>query len=196
VATGCDGRPLNGPGGVLVTCGGTQESTGCDGKPLNGPGGVLVTCRATQESTGCDGEPLNGPGGVFVTCQDPNAGAGVSLADMTGSERRLVIGQMKDLKRDLQPGEYTLLPWLKGKLDSPRAYWQRNASVLRASLRFGVTAVRDASPAYVRPQHLLRNGPVSIDGEKAFFNFLDAERRLLENLGWTYDASTGEYSAP
>jgi hypothetical protein len=76
------------------------------------------------------------------------------------------------------PNEYTILDKLDPSLGNPRANWYRNAGVLRDQVSNGLTQVRDASPT-------------NFDGQ-----FLNAERNLLNNLGWLYDEPSSIYYAP
>ncbi len=99
--------------------------------------------------------------------------------------RILVIGRGEDLEAvgALQPGEFTLLPKLTPNLGDPQLNWIRNSSQLRLTIRNGVTQIRDASPLFKY-----------VPGEPG--QFLNAERNLLRNLGWTYDETTYLWSAP
>ena len=92
---------------------------------------------------------------------------------------RTVIGKIKDLD-NLAPGENTLLKHLPDQ-GTPRANWRQNSSVLRQEIRKG-NPIRDAS---LNPDGSLKNFPGS---------FLEAERNLLRNQGWTFDPSTGLWS--
>jgi RHS repeat-associated protein len=108
------------------------------------------------------------------------ADAGAAAARSGGYIERLVIGRTKDLTASgaLRPGEYTLLPKLSPNLGCPKANWTRNSSVLRDQLRKGVKRIRDASPGDTRGQ------------------FLNAERNVLRNRGWTHNEWSGEWLAP
>jgi hypothetical protein len=90
-----------------------------------------------------------------------------------------VIGKVKDLD-NLAPGENTLLKHLPDQ-GNPRANWCQNSSVLRQEIRKG-HPIRDAS---LNPDGTLKVYPAS---------FLEAERNLLINQGWTFDPSTGLWS--
>lgn len=87
-----------------------------------------------------------------------------------------VIGRTRDLK-NLAVGERSLLDRLTPNLGSPRANWQRNAGVLRQEMRRGLP-IRDASPG--------DTGGV----------FLNAERALLIDRGWTFNPQTGYWMPP
>ncbi len=106
--------------------------------------------------------------------------AGVGAVEEASGFARLVIGRTSDLTAPaaLQPGEYTLLDRLTPSLSSPKANWIRNSTALRQELRSGVTQIRDASPG-------------NTAGE-----FLNAERNLLTNRGWTFDPTTSTWNAP
>lgn len=97
----------------------------------------------------------------------------------SGAPNRTVIGKVKDLD-NLAPGENTLLKHLPDQ-GTPRANWRQNSSVLRQEIRKG-NPIRDAS---LNPDGTLKNYPGS---------FLEAERNLLRNQGWTFDPSTGLWS--
>jgi hypothetical protein len=103
-----------------------------------------------------------------------------SFTDTGAPGLRLVIGRMADLTADdaLGPGEYTLLARTTPNLGSAKLNWLRNAGELRKELSNGVRVIRDASPNDFRGQ------------------FLNAERNLLRNRGWTFDRSTNLWHAP
>jgi len=86
-----------------------------------------------------------------------------------------VIGRTKDLK-NLRAGERSLLDRLPNQ-GSPKANWKQNSGVLREEMRRG-QPIRDASPGDVR-------GP-----------FLNAERALLEDRGWTFNPGTNLWMPP
>jgi hypothetical protein len=90
-------------------------------------------------------------------------------------ERTTVIGRVKDLQ-NLGSGEASLLNRLPNR-GSPRANWRQNAGVLRAEMRRG-RPIRDASPG--------DNGG----------QFLNAERYLLQQRGWTFDPATNFWMPP
>jgi RHS repeat-associated protein len=92
----------------------------------------------------------------------------------------LVIGRTSDLLAPgaIGPDESTLLDKLTPELGSPQANWYRNAGALRAALNDGITEIRDASPGDSGGQ------------------FLNAERNLLQNRGWTFDPITNTWYAP
>ncbi|MGR4876191.1 RHS repeat-associated core domain-containing protein [Pseudoxanthomonas sp. LARHCG66] len=86
-----------------------------------------------------------------------------------------VIGRVKDLQR-LGSGERSLLSRLPN-LGNPRANWRQNAGVLREEMRLG-RPIRDASPGDTAGQ------------------FLNAERNLLRDRGWTFDSQTNFWMPP
>lgn len=97
---------------------------------------------------------------------------------------RAVIGKLDDIAPGrLRPGENNLLKHLEGDLGSPQANWGRNSSVLRTEMNKGLP-IRDASVDPATGQLLNNTG------------FLRAERNLLQNHGWTYDAATTMWSPP
>ena len=100
----------------------------------------------------------------------------VGLAGRVVSRSTLVIGRTRDLQR-IAAGERTLLPRLTPNLGNPRANWYRNAGELRAEMQRGLP-IRDASPGD-------RGG-----------QFLNAERALLAERGWTFNAQTGYWLPP
>jgi RHS repeat-associated protein len=95
---------------------------------------------------------------------------------------RLVIGKMDDLAREgaVGAGEVRLV---LGDLGTPRANWAQNARALRAYMSTG-RPIRDASVNPLTGELLNNTG------------FLRAERELLRNRGWTYDASTTLWNPP
>jgi RHS repeat-associated protein len=79
-----------------------------------------------------------------------------------------VIGRVKDLQ-NLGAGEKSLLDQLPD-LGSPKANWHQNSGVLRQEMNRGLP-IRDASVGDTGGQ------------------FLNAERNLLQDRGWTFDGS-------
>ncbi|MFZ2405696.1 MAG: RHS repeat-associated core domain-containing protein, partial [Methylobacter sp.] len=86
-----------------------------------------------------------------------------------------VIGRTKDLK-NLNPGEKSLLDRLPDQ-GNPKANWEQNSSVLRQEMANN-RPIRDASPGDT-------SGP-----------FLNAERNLLSDRGWTFDPQTNYWVPP
>jgi RHS repeat-associated protein len=101
-------------------------------------------------------------------------GAGLAIAG-AAKEATTVIGRVKDLKA-LGPGEKSLLARLPN-LGSPKGNWQQNSGVLREEIRLG-KPIRDASPGDTAGQ------------------FLNAERGLLRDRGWTFDPKTNFWNPP
>ena len=93
-----------------------------------------------------------------------------------------VIGKMKDLQ-NLRPAENTLLKHLQPDLGTPQANWARNSGVLRREMGKGLP-IRDAS---VDATGRLVDYPGS---------FLNAERNLLHDRGWTYDPGATLWRPP
>ncbi|WP_419632435.1 hypothetical protein, partial [Thiolapillus sp.] len=89
--------------------------------------------------------------------------------------RTTVIGRVKDLQ-NLRKGEQSLLNRLPDR-GSPKANWKQNSSVLRKEMARG-KPIRDASPGDTSGQ------------------FLNAERNLLRNRGWTFDSETNYWNPP
>jgi hypothetical protein len=90
-------------------------------------------------------------------------------------ETTTVIGRVRDLK-NLAAGEKSLLDRLPN-LGNPKANWKQNAGVLREEMRRGLP-IRDASPGDTAGQ------------------FLNAERNLLRDRGWTFDPKTNYWTPP
>jgi hypothetical protein len=88
-----------------------------------------------------------------------------------------VIGRGKDLaKADaLKMGEYKL-SW-ESKLPDYKAEWKENAGRLRTAMQEG-QPIRDVSPGDI-------GGP-----------FLNAERNLLRDRGWTFDSTKNYWFPP
>ena len=94
----------------------------------------------------------------------------------TTKATRTVIGRTKDL-RHLPSDEKSLLDRLTPDLGSPKPNWKRNSGVVRQEMRRGLP-IRDASP-----------------GDTSGV-FLNAERALLRDRGWTFDSKTGYWMPP
>jgi hypothetical protein len=90
-------------------------------------------------------------------------------------ETTTVIGRVKDLQK-LGPGEKSLLDRLPD-LGSPKANWKQNSGVLRQEMNRGLP-IRDASVGDTGGQ------------------FLNAERNLLRDRGWTFDGTYWNPPAP
>jgi hypothetical protein len=101
-----------------------------------------------------------------------------------GTEKgsQTAIGKVKDLQ-GLGPGENTLLKHLPDQ-GSPRANWAQNSGVLRREMSKG-RPIRDAS---VDPT---TGNLIEYPG-----SFLNAERNLLREHGWTFEPGTGLWSPP
>ena len=91
------------------------------------------------------------------------------------AEATTVIGRVKDLQ-NLGRTEKSLLDRLPD-LGNAKANWQQNAGVLRDEMRRGAP-IRDASPGDTAGQ------------------FLNAERNLLRDRGWTFDPQTNFWMPP
>ena len=113
--------------------------------------------------------PIAGPGFAAV-------GLGVrTVGSAATKEATTVIGRVKDLK-GLQAGEQSLLERLPN-LGGPKANWSQNSGVLRQEMGRGLP-IRDASPGDTAGQ------------------FLNAERGLLRDRGWTFDSKTNFWMPP
>lgn len=104
------------------------------------------------------------------------AKAADKLADIDHS-KALVIGRGRDLRQEgaLAADEYKL-QW-ESKLPDVKAEWKENAGRLRAAMKQG-RPIRDASPGDDRGM------------------FLNAERNLLRDRGWTFDDKTSYWMPP
>lgn len=98
-----------------------------------------------------------------------------ALQGAVAAEETTVIGRVKDLQ-SLKPGERSLLDRLPNQ-GSPKANWTQNSGVLRQEMAKG-QPIRDASP-----------------GDTAG-RFLNAERNLLKDHGWTFDPNTNYWMPP
>jgi hypothetical protein len=117
-----------------------------------------------------------GLGGEIMAPCGMGGGGGASRGG--SSPPTTVIGRTKDLKDSskLGPNEQTLLDRLPNRGD-PKSNWEQNSSVLRQIMRERLP-IRDVSPGDTGGQ------------------FLNAERNLLRNNGWTFDAGTGYWNPP
>jgi hypothetical protein len=102
-------------------------------------------------------------------------GRGPLIAEAAAKDTTVVIGRVKDLE-SLALGEVSLLDRLP-YLRTPKANGQQNAGVLREAMARGLP-IRDASPLDTTGQ------------------FLNAERNLLRNNGWTFDRATNYWMPP
>ncbi len=117
--------------------------------------------------------------GPEMSCGGGAGGGGRMSGPATSKDvvtaERAVIGRVKDLQ-NLPTGEKSLLDRLPDK-GNPRANWVQNSGVLRQEMNRGLP-IRDASPG---------------DGAGQFLN---AERYLLKERGWTLDAKTNYWLPP
>jgi hypothetical protein len=115
--------------------------------------------------------------------QQITLGYGESASDSSlasrgaGEAERLVIGRGADLAKPgaLNPGEFKL-GW-ESKLPDFKAEWKMNEGFLRQEMR-NMRPIRDASPG--------DTGGI----------FLNAERNLLRDRGWSFDANTSQWMPP
>jgi RHS repeat-associated protein len=98
----------------------------------------------------------------------PAVQSGLDKACKVAKETTTVIGRVKDLQK-LGPGEKSLLDRLRD-LGSPKLNWKQNSDVLRQEMNRGLP-IRDASVGDTGGQ------------------FLNAERNLIRDRGWTFDGS-------
>jgi hypothetical protein len=144
--------------------------------------GAEVADTGALVAEGTDVAATTAASGLGAAATATAADEATALAEEVGpgSVQRLVIGRMRDLEVPgaLGDDEYTILDQLTPDLGEPQANWIRNSSVLRNEIRNGVTEIRDASPGDTSGQ------------------FLNAERNVLENKGWIYDAVSHLWKAP
>lgn len=146
------------------------------------PVSAAVAAPAENRASGSAADPDNLIGIEARLSEDAvreNVALGYDIASDDAVSARgttTVIGRTKDLG-NLAKGERSLLDRLKGDLGSPQANWKRNSGVLREEMRRG-QPIRDASPG--------DNGGV----------FLNAERNLLRDRGWTFDSNSGYWMPP
>jgi hypothetical protein len=113
----------------------------------------------------------------------PRVAAGLSAlrgavaARGAGAAERLVIGRGADLAKPgaLEAGERAL-SW-PSKMPNAAAEWKINSGLLRQEMQRGLP-IRDLSPG--------NTGGM----------FLNAERNLLQNHGWTFDAGANLWMPP
>lgn len=108
-------------------------------------------------------------------CLNPLNWLKFNAAAKATSDATTAIGRVKDLQK-LSPGEKSLLDKLPYRGD-PKSNWQQNAGVLREEMRAG-KPIRDASPGDTSGQ------------------FLEAERNLLKDRGWSFDSQTNHWLPP
>ncbi|WP_266169233.1 RHS repeat domain-containing protein [Dyella subtropica] len=113
-------------------------------------------------------------GGIIVDVATAVATEGDSL-EISAGRSTTVIGRVKDLQ-SLGAGEQSLLSRLPNR-GSPKANWTQNAGVLRQEMARRVP-IRDASPGNNSGQ------------------FLNAERNLLRDRGWTFNENTNYWMPP
>jgi RHS repeat-associated protein len=99
-----------------------------------------------------------------------------TIAISAAKSATTVIGRTKDLK-NLAAGERSLLDRLTPDLGSAKANWARNSGVLREEMGRGLP-IRDLSPG-------------NTAGE-----FLNAERALLRDRGWSFNPQTNFWMPP
>ena len=89
---------------------------------------------------------------------------------------------MADLEKGVGANEYTLLDQLPN-MGSPKLNWKQNSGVLRKVMSRG-QPIRDAS--------------VGADGQLIQYpgSFLNAERYLLQDRGWSFDPKSGYWMPP
>jgi RHS repeat-associated protein len=121
--------------------------------------------------------------GAAVIFPGVPGGAGTLLKAARGADKAIdvakgeatVIGRVKDLQ-NLKQGEKSLLDRLPDQ-GSSKANWKQNSGVLRQEMGKG-QPIRDASPGDTAGQ------------------FLNAERNLLQDRGWTINPKTNYWNPP
>jgi RHS repeat-associated protein len=137
------------------------------GNTLTNPYQLGTTVGNVVGSTAI-GAGINAVGGAVI-------GQAADVGTVAGSEPTTVIGRVNDLQ-NLAPGEQSLLDRLPDQGD-PQANWQQNSGVLRQEMNRGLP-IRDASPGDTGGQ------------------FLNAERNLLQDRGWTPNPDTNMWMPP
>jgi RHS repeat-associated protein len=150
-----------------------------NGMPRDVAGVVAAGRNAGMQIAGAVGDVITGLGTLNALLTPPgteNAYQGtLPVAGPVAKSATTVIGRVKDLKT-LGAGEKSLLDRLPNR-GNPKANWQQNAGVLREEMRLG-KPIGDASP-----------------GDTAG-RFLNAERNLLRDRGWTFDPKTNYWNPP
>ena len=115
--------------------------------------------------------------GLSAAAALPFVGAAANVARLGRgvTNGTTVIGRVKDLK-NLKPGERSLLDRLPDK-GNPKENWKQNSGVLRQEMGRR-KPIRDASPGDTSGQ------------------FLNAERNLLKDRGWSFDYKTNYWNPP
>ena len=142
---------------------------------------AMAAGRAANAKHISESVPGN-PTDVFTTRRQFSKAFALSSGSFNATRGTATIGRLKDLAK-LGPGEKTLLKHLEGDLGSPAANWARNSGVLRQEMAKGLP-IRDAS--------------VDAAGKLVDHSgtFLNAERNLLRDRGWSFDPSTTLWSPP
>jgi RHS repeat-associated protein len=143
---------------------------GALGEALPDPGVIQSAGMAVHPTLGM-GVGAAARGLVTLARMDKAAGATVAAA----KGETTVVGRVKDLQ-NLKQGEKSLLDRLPDQ-GSPKANWKQNSGVLRQEMGKG-EPIRDASPGDTAGQ------------------FLNAERNLLTDRGWTFDSKTNNWNPP
>jgi RHS repeat-associated protein len=170
-------------GGAAAVAGGGKFAngaiTGAFGYLFNGAAGRFVGGLIGGAIFGI-GAIETGPSDIFALLTGHFAGGeiGSRIEDAlfgTGAETTTVIGRTNDLQ-NLGPDERSLLDRLPDQ-GSPKANWDQNSSLLRQEMSLGLP-IRDASPG--------DTGGV----------WLNAERNLLIDRGWTFNPQTNYWMPP
>lgn len=167
LGAGDDDNDAGSTAGISQNCLGAQSM----------PGGYICSGGGNDTSyIRQDTHPMLGAT-ISTPAPGPDGGDdGDDAPSKTAGPTTTVIGRIKDLK-NLPQGERSLLERLAPDLGSPKANWARNYSVLREEMRRGLP-IRDASPG---------------DTSGAFLN---AERAVLRERGWTFNSRTSYWMPP
>lgn len=165
-AVNIDGTPAD--GWDILFAGAGLLAPGVSGSAVK-KGGQKLLAPATSSSSKAKRASQTAPRVKSST------GGKVASRNNVQQQTTTVIGRVQDLQK-LGPGEQSLLDRLPD-LGSPKANWKQNSGVLRQEMNRGLP-IRDASVGNTGGQ------------------FLNAERNLLRDRGWTFDGSYWKPPSP
>ncbi len=137
---------------------------------VEGPGGSSAVLRSDVDAEGWSrfiGHPFQS--------RQQTASVSSATIDLDPERQSVVIGRLDDL-RNLKRGERSLLDRLPYR-GNFRENWKQNTGVLRQEMAKR-NPIRDTSP-----------------GDNVG-HFLNAERNLLRDRGWTFDPNTNYWKPP